>query len=138
MQRQCLHCPSPACGSGSLGGIVTQTDLLEAIAGDLPDTENEEPDIIERDDGSLLIGARSRAPSLAGCAGRREERHVAYGLSFGTGAKLARTEGGGFAPGRQRIRRSGRRIRAARRTRHWFESLSRCRDVSYQMKLSEP
>jgi CBS domain containing-hemolysin-like protein len=32
---------------GSLDGIVTQTDLLEAIAGDLPDTENEEPDIIE-------------------------------------------------------------------------------------------
>ena len=29
---------------GSLDGIVTQTDLLEAIAGDLPDTENEEPD----------------------------------------------------------------------------------------------
>ncbi len=40
---------------GSLDGIITQTDLLEAIAGDLPDTENEEPDIIERDDGSLLI-----------------------------------------------------------------------------------
>jgi putative hemolysin len=39
----------------SLDGIVTQTDLLEAIAGDLPDTENEEPDIIERDDSSLLI-----------------------------------------------------------------------------------
>jgi putative hemolysin len=27
---------------GSLDGIVTQTDLLEAIASDLPDTENEE------------------------------------------------------------------------------------------------
>ncbi len=40
---------------GSLQGIVTQTDLLEAIAGDLPDAEGEEPDIIERDDGSLLI-----------------------------------------------------------------------------------
>jgi putative hemolysin len=40
---------------GSLDGIITQTDLLEAIAGDLPDTENEEPDIIECDDGSLLI-----------------------------------------------------------------------------------
>jgi putative hemolysin len=40
---------------GSLEGIVTQTDLLEAIAGDLPDTENEEPDIVERDDGTLLI-----------------------------------------------------------------------------------
>jgi putative hemolysin len=40
---------------GSLQGIVTQTDLLEAIAGDLPDAEGEEPDIIEREDGSLLI-----------------------------------------------------------------------------------
>jgi hypothetical protein len=37
-----------------------------------------------------------------------------------------------------RTHRSGRRTRAARRTRHWFESLSRCRDVSYQMKLLEP
>ena len=40
---------------GSLVGIVTQTDLLEAIAGDLPDVEGEEPDIVVREDGSLLI-----------------------------------------------------------------------------------
>jgi putative hemolysin len=40
---------------GILQGIVTQTDLLEAIAGDLPDVEGEEPDIVEREDGSLLI-----------------------------------------------------------------------------------
>jgi CBS domain containing-hemolysin-like protein len=40
---------------GVLQGIVTQTDLLEAIAGDLPDVEGEEPEIIERVDGSLLI-----------------------------------------------------------------------------------
>ncbi len=40
---------------GSLEGIVTQTDLLEAIAGDLPDVEGEEPYIVEREDGSLLI-----------------------------------------------------------------------------------
>ncbi len=40
---------------GSLQGIVTQTDLLEAIAGDLPDAEGEEPDIVEREDGTLLI-----------------------------------------------------------------------------------
>ncbi len=40
---------------GSLEGIVTQTDLLEAIAGDLPDMEGEDPDIIEREDGSLLV-----------------------------------------------------------------------------------
>jgi CBS domain containing-hemolysin-like protein len=40
---------------GSLEGIVTQTDLLEAIAGNLPEVEGEEPDIVEREDGSLLI-----------------------------------------------------------------------------------
>jgi magnesium and cobalt exporter, CNNM family len=40
---------------GVLQGIVTQTDLLEAIAGELPDLEGEEPSIIEREDGSLLI-----------------------------------------------------------------------------------
>ena len=40
---------------GSLQGIVTQTDLLEAIAGDLPGAAGEEPDIVEREDGSLLI-----------------------------------------------------------------------------------
>jgi CBS domain containing-hemolysin-like protein len=39
---------------GSLEGIVTQTDLLEAIAGDLPDAD-EQPDVVERKDGSLLI-----------------------------------------------------------------------------------
>ena len=40
---------------GALEGIVTQTDLLEAIAGDLPGMEGEEPDVVEREDGSLLI-----------------------------------------------------------------------------------
>jgi CBS domain containing-hemolysin-like protein len=40
---------------GALEGIVTQTDLLEAIAGDLPSVEGEEPDVVERADGSLLV-----------------------------------------------------------------------------------
>jgi CBS domain containing-hemolysin-like protein len=40
---------------GSLQGIVTQTDLLEAFAGNLPDVEGEESAIVEREDGSLLI-----------------------------------------------------------------------------------
>jgi putative hemolysin len=39
----------------SLEGIVTQTDLLEAIAGDLAEVEGEEPDVVEREDGTLLI-----------------------------------------------------------------------------------
>jgi CBS domain containing-hemolysin-like protein len=40
---------------GVLQGIVTQTDLLEAIAGDLPDVVGEEPEVVEREDGSLLL-----------------------------------------------------------------------------------
>jgi putative hemolysin len=40
---------------GVLQGIVTQTDLLEAIAGELPEVEGEEPGVVEREDGSLLI-----------------------------------------------------------------------------------
>jgi CBS domain containing-hemolysin-like protein len=47
---------------GVLQGIVTQTDLLEAIAGELPEVEGEEPGIIERADGSLLIDGMLSAP----------------------------------------------------------------------------
>ena len=39
---------------GSLEGIVTPTDLLEAIAGDIPEP-GAEPAVVEREDGSLLI-----------------------------------------------------------------------------------
>jgi putative hemolysin len=39
---------------GTVVGIVTRTDLLEAIAGDLPDV-GEEPEVIEQDDGTLVI-----------------------------------------------------------------------------------
>jgi len=47
---------------GILQGIVTQTDLLEAIAGELPEFEGEEPGIVERDDGTLLIDGMMSAP----------------------------------------------------------------------------
>ena len=42
---------------GSLEGVVTQTDILEAIAGDLPSftDEADDPEIVQRDDGSLLL-----------------------------------------------------------------------------------
>jgi putative hemolysin len=40
---------------GGLEGIVTQADLLEAMVGHLPETEGDTPDIVEREDGSLLI-----------------------------------------------------------------------------------
>ena len=45
---------------GGLQGIVTQTDLLEAITGDLPDAERREPEVRELEDGSFLVdGAMS-------------------------------------------------------------------------------
>jgi len=40
---------------GGIEGIVTQADLLEALAGELPEAPGEHPDIYEREDGSLLI-----------------------------------------------------------------------------------
>jgi len=40
---------------GSLEGIVTQTDLLEAIAGDIASVEDDEPEVVMREDGSLLM-----------------------------------------------------------------------------------
>ncbi|PNG26190.1 hemolysin family protein [Methylocella silvestris] len=46
---------------GVLEGIVTQTDLLQAIAGDLPDANGDDPYIVERDDGSLLIDGMTPA-----------------------------------------------------------------------------
>lgn len=39
---------------GSIQGIVTLTDILEALVGNIPDI-HEEPDIMERTDGSWLI-----------------------------------------------------------------------------------
>lgn len=46
---------------GVLEGIVTQTDLLEAIAGHLPEAEDEAPDIVECEDGSVLIDGMTSA-----------------------------------------------------------------------------
>ncbi len=57
---------------GVLQGIVTQTDLLESIAGELPEVEGEEPGIVERDDGSLLIDGMMSAPDAFDRLGFKE------------------------------------------------------------------
>jgi CBS domain containing-hemolysin-like protein len=45
---------------GGLQGIVTQTDFLEVIAGDLPAAANEPPDVKQLEDGALQVeGAMS-------------------------------------------------------------------------------
>lgn len=40
---------------GGVQGIVTFKDILEALIGDLPSDHEEDPEIIEREDGSFLI-----------------------------------------------------------------------------------
>ncbi|MBX2981753.1 MAG: HlyC/CorC family transporter [Flavobacteriales bacterium] len=44
---------------GSLKGMVTLHDLTEAIIGDLPDDDEDAiPEIVERDDGSYIVGGQ--------------------------------------------------------------------------------
>jgi putative hemolysin len=40
---------------GSFEGIITTGDILEAITGTFTEAQAEEPDVVERDDGSLLV-----------------------------------------------------------------------------------
>jgi putative hemolysin len=70
---------------GILEGIVTQTDLLEAIAGNLPASADEEPDVVEREDGSLLIDGMMAAPEAFERLGIRDRKiagdfHTAAGF----------------------------------------------------------
>jgi putative hemolysin len=45
---------------GSIKGIITLHDLIEAIVGDLPDEdETEEPHIFKRQDGSYLLEGKT-------------------------------------------------------------------------------
>jgi putative hemolysin len=53
---------------GGLEGIVTQADLLEALAGNLPD-DGDTPDIVERADGSLLIDGMAPVHGILGRLG---------------------------------------------------------------------
>jgi putative hemolysin len=52
---------------GHLDGIVTPADLLTAMAGSFASLrdEGEEPDVVEREDGSLLISGSMAADALA-------------------------------------------------------------------------
>lgn len=49
---------------GGLEGIVTQADLLEALAGELAEAEGGQPDVQERADGSLLIDGLAPAGDI--------------------------------------------------------------------------
>ncbi|SKA07333.1 hemolysin family protein [Sediminibacterium ginsengisoli] len=43
---------------GSVEGLITLNDILEAIVGDIPQEEDEDYEIVERADGSFLIDAQ--------------------------------------------------------------------------------
>lgn len=43
---------------GSLQGIITLNDILEAIVGDIPEPHGEDYEILERSDGSFLVDAQ--------------------------------------------------------------------------------
>ena len=50
---------------GELQGLVTLTDVLEAIVGEVPEAgEGESPEIVRRDDGSLLVDGGASLSSL--------------------------------------------------------------------------
>ncbi len=43
---------------GTLEGMITLNDILEAIVGDVPQTDQEEYEITRRNDGSFLVDAQ--------------------------------------------------------------------------------
>jgi putative hemolysin len=58
---------------GSVQGIATRTDLLEAVAGDLPKINApSEPKVTKRDDGSLLVDGAVPIRDVAGLLALRE------------------------------------------------------------------
>jgi len=64
---------------GSLQGIVTRTDLLEAVAGDLPNIHAEsEPKVERRDDGGFLIDATIPISDVADLLGLDSIPHGDY------------------------------------------------------------
>ena len=48
---------------GEVAGMVSLTDVISAIVGDLPTKSDQEPMIVKRDDGSWLLTAQSIWPS---------------------------------------------------------------------------
>ena len=60
---------------GNIEGLVTPTDVLEALVGRMPDAEDpagEEPNVVMRADGSLLIDGFTMAGDLKECLGLPE------------------------------------------------------------------
>jgi len=52
---------------GGVEGVVTRTDLLEAIAGDLPEQADEEPEVRQLPDGAFSFDGALPLPDLQEC-----------------------------------------------------------------------
>ena len=64
---------------GSIQGIVTRTDLLEVLAGDLPNiSADSEPQVVRRDDGAFLIDGTIPISEVADLLGLRGLPHGDY------------------------------------------------------------
>jgi putative hemolysin len=77
---------------GDFLGLVTLTDLMESIAGDLPEEHRPTPqELIKREDGSWLVDGRAAIDQVADTLGLEKETerdfHTAAGLAL---EKLAR------------------------------------------------
>jgi putative hemolysin len=88
---------------GSLQGLLTPTDLLEMIAGDLPEEHDTTGSaIVRREDGSWLVDGRADLVELSDALGERFEEG-----SFHTAAGLVLNELGRFPREGQVVRIGG-------------------------------
>jgi len=69
-KREQLHMGVVVDEHGSTEGIVTPTDLLESIAGDLPERgEDDTPRLVQREDGSWLVDGTLPTDDVAATTG---------------------------------------------------------------------
>lgn len=57
-KEQKIHCCFIVDEYGSVQGMITLNDILEAIVGDMPEPESDEYTIVTREDGSYLVDAQ--------------------------------------------------------------------------------
>jgi putative hemolysin len=86
---------------GSIEGIVTLTDIFEAVVGDMPEAARDEAEIVERPDGSLLIDGLAAI----------EDVKLRLGLQALPGEQNATTMGGFVLERLGRVPKAGDKIR---------------------------
>ena len=87
---------------GGIEGVVTLTDIFEAVVGDMPEAaRDEEPEIVERPDGSLLIDGLAAI----------EDVKLRLGLQALPGEDNATTMGGFVLERLGRVPKTGDKVR---------------------------